>query len=369
MRCQFSLPITSGNYLVSQTITLIAPLLLSLFATLSQAQSGLPPAAQAQVLTDQIIAAQEHQDWRAVISAIEQYRRLGNIPPPLLVSEAEAAEKMGDFATAKSALTAYLNQAKPTDHQYHDAIIMYERVQQKGDLSTLVQYAHSITFVTIPGGRFRMGTNYCAGGATLETDARTYHECDWYLLWSDKSWIGPEHWVTVKPFKLQTVPIPLETFKAFARQQGIGNPEWPSYEAAVAMAKVLGSYTNLKLRLATEAEWDFAMTSGNTQVGLMNTCAFDKCRDASTENEYTKHPNPYGLQFPVDGVLEMTSDCWHSNFDGAPSDGFAWDMNNCPSGVRTVHPSNRRYSAYTRVPSQGTKISGPLVFRLAVSLE
>jgi len=353
---------------VARICTQAVGILLVLSAAWAHAQAGLRPEQQAEILTDRIIAAQEKQDWRAVISAIEQYKRLGNIPPPLLVSEAEAAEKMGDFATAKSALTAYLNQAKPTDHQYHDAITMYERVQEKGDLSTLVQYAHSVNLVPIPGGRFRMGTDYCVG-ATFESDVQRYHHCAWYVLWSDKSWIGPEHWVTVKPFKLQTVPIPFETFKAFARQQGIGNPEWPSYDAAVALAKVLGSYMNLNLRLATEAEWEFAMLSGNKEGGLVNTCAFDECRDKSTENGYMKHPNPYGLQFPTDGVLEMTSDCWHSSFDGAPSDGSAWDKNNCPSGLRTVHPSNSRDSSYTRIPSQGTKIPGRLVFRLAVSVE
>jgi formylglycine-generating enzyme required for sulfatase activity len=342
--------------------------LLVLFVTCAYSQPDISPAAKAEILTDTIIAAQEKQDWRAVISAIEQYKRLGHIPPPLLVSEAEAAEKMGDFATAKSALSAYLNQAKPTDHQYHDAITMYERVQEKGDQSTLVQYAHSVKLVPIPGGKFKMGTDYCVG-ATFESDVQRYHHCNWYLRWSDKSWIGPEHWVTVKPFKLQTVPIPFETFKAFARQVGIGNPEWPSYEAAVALAKVLGSYMNLNLRLATEAEWAFAMLSGNKQGGLVNTCAADECLDLSTDNAYTKHSNPYRLEFPVDGVVEMTSDCWHSSFDGAPTDGSAWELDNCTSGLRAVHPSNTRDSAYTRLPSQGTRIPGRLVFRLAVSVE
>ena len=353
---------------VIRTAAQISAIFLLFAGTYVFAQSDIPREAQAQMLNDRIIAAQEKQDWRAVISAIEQYKKLRSMPPPFLVSEAEAAEKIGDFATAKSALTAYLNQAKPTDHQYNDAIAMYERVQEKGDLSTLVQYTHSIKLVPIPGGRFRMGTNYCVG-ATFESDVQRYHHCAWYVLWSDKSWIGPEHWVTVKPFKLQTVPIPFETFKAFARQQGIGNPEWPSYDAAVALAKVLGSYMNLNLRLATEAEWEFAMLSGNKEGGLVNTCAFDECRDKSTENGYMKHPNPYGLQFPTDGVLEMTSDCWHSSFDGAPSDGSAWEQNNCLSGLRTVHPSNSRDSAYIRIPSQGTKIPGRLVFRLAVSVE
>jgi outer membrane protein assembly factor BamD (BamD/ComL family) len=77
------------------------------------AQSDIPIDAQAKILNTKITDALRSKNYQAMISDIEQYRKLGSIfPNELLVTEAQAAYLSGDPARALSALKDYLKIAK-----------------------------------------------------------------------------------------------------------------------------------------------------------------------------------------------------------------------------------------------------------------
>jgi formylglycine-generating enzyme required for sulfatase activity len=67
-------------------------------------------------------------------------------------------------------------------------------------------------------------------------------------------------------------------------------------------------------------------------------------------------------------VHQWVADCWHNNYQGAPSDGSAWVENDCSSRVirsgswkndpSYVRSSNRdHYDATVRYPTHGLRVA------------
>lgn len=96
------------------------------------------------------------------------------------------------------------------------------------------------------------------------------------------------------------------------------------------------------------------------------------CVDAAAADLSTKtggfKPNPFGLFGMGGGVDQWVEDCWHKNYEGAPSDGSAWLDGDCSSRVirsgswrndaRSVRPASRdRYDAVVRYPTHGFRVA------------
>jgi formylglycine-generating enzyme required for sulfatase activity len=78
-------------------------------------------------------------------------------------------------------------------------------------------------------------------------------------------------------------------------------------------------------------------------------------------------PNGFGLQDMHGNVSELTEDCYHDSYAGAPSDGAAWTAGDCARRVYrggswhyppgAVRSSNRdRGSASTRLDTLGFRL-------------
>jgi formylglycine-generating enzyme required for sulfatase activity len=216
--------------------------------------------------------------------------------------------------------------------------------------------------ITLPGGTFAMGSN-------------------------DDSTEKPIHQVTLKRFAIGKYPVSVREWNACAEAKACtftaaGKDEAPitniSWSDAKQFAAWLAETTGKSYRLPTEAEWEYAARGGTRTIywwGEQLQPGLAGCKNC-TEVAMAELPskvgsfkaNPFGL-YDMGGTIDQwVEDCWHKNYQGAPTDGSAWTEDSCPSHVlrsgswrndaRYVRPSNRdSYDTNVRYPTHGFRIA------------
>jgi formylglycine-generating enzyme required for sulfatase activity len=192
----------------------------------------------------------------------------------------------------------------------------------------------TLEMVVIPGGIFMMGS--------LEGEGYN----------SEK----PQHEVIVESFRLGKYPVTQAQWKAVsaftqANRELKPNPSYftgdnhpverVSWEDAVEFCDRLSQYTGRTYRLPSEAEWEYACRAGTTtpfHFGETITTDLANYDGNSTygngvKGVYRKETtevgsfgvaNNFGLYDMHGNVWEWCQDNWHSNYEGAPTDGNAW---------------------------------------------
>ncbi|MEY3867215.1 MAG: hypothetical protein RLZZ338_1106 [Cyanobacteriota bacterium] len=211
---------------------------------------------------------------------------------------------------------------------------------------------NEVTFdmVYIPGGTFLMGSP--------ETEAESRD--------NEK----PQHQVTIQPFFMGKYTATQAQWKAVAQLpkierdlapdpsyfKGDNRPvEGVSWLDAVEFCARLSQKTLKNYRLPSEAEWEYACRAGTETPfhfgetitsELANYQAEDeKIRETLYKGTYGEEPageyrkettpvgsfpfaNNFGLYDMHGNVWEWCADPWHSNYNGAPTDGRVWDEKN-----------------------------------------
>ncbi len=255
--------------------------------------------------------------------------------------------------------------------------------------------------VVIPAGAFTMGS------PATEADRS-----------SDE---GPQHAVTVRAFALGKFEITVEEFQTYVDEsrariapcspttEATPNPlrDWraPGFSQtathpvvcvsrgdAVAYLEWLSQKARQTYRLPTEAEWEYAARAGSTTARWWGASADLACNtanvlDASATAANLKpadavphncddkkahtapigafSPNPFGLHDMLGNVWEWTADCYHVNYDGAPTNGSAW-LQSCTTdraardirrGGSYSSPAKLTRSAYRSTPAPETRLA------------
>lgn len=154
-----------------------------------------------------------------------------------------------------------------------------------------------------------------------------------------------------------------------------------SWEDAQEFIRHLNAKTGMKYRLPSEAEWEYACRAGsrNEYCGDDNVANVANYFDVTKGHLTSKNPsvdakrvaskasNAWGLHDMSGNLEEWVQDCWHENYDGAPTDGSAWTTGNCE--MRVVRggswlnlPQNVR--ATSRFWAHKTKADSTIGFRL-----
>jgi formylglycine-generating enzyme required for sulfatase activity len=221
---------------------------------------------------------------------------------------------------------------------------------------------HEPEMSALPGGSFPMGSN-------------------------DEISEKPVHHVSVKPFAIGKFPVSVREWNECAAAKrcavvATGKDDAPaaniSWSDARQYAAWLADTTRKAYRLPTEAEWEYAARGGTqtkywwgdqVQSGMANC---KNCADVAVAEQPSKiggfKPNPFGLYDMGGGVDQWVEDCWHKNYQGAPTDGSAWVESQCSmhvirsgswrNDVRYVRPSNRDgYDTEVRYPTHGLRVA------------
>ncbi|MDM8562943.1 formylglycine-generating enzyme family protein, partial [Candidatus Marithioploca araucensis] len=217
--------------------------------------------------------------------------------------------------------------------------------------------------VMIPAGNFQMG-DIQGGGDSDEQ---------------------PVHWVSVNAFAMGRYEVTVGEFRQFVNVTGYvtdaekgdgcyvydgswgkkGDANWRnpyfsqgdnqpvacvSWNDATAYTAWLSEQTGKAYRLPTEAEWEYAARAGTETSRYWgnnpdDACAYANVHDNTSKTEngfsWTHHnctdgyahtapvgkfnANGFGLLDMLGNVWEWVADPWHSNYEGAPSDGGVWE--------------------------------------------
>jgi formylglycine-generating enzyme required for sulfatase activity len=321
-----------------------------------------PAAAPANpdVLRAEIVTALAERRYEDVLRGMAAYRALEAqgvaVPVSLLFAESEAAQALGDWPQAQAALGEYLARAAAADPLYPEALRSYPGIQTKAR-ATAESRARELELaaaseqqavadrqraeaaarvdtlvadlVVIPAGQFLMGDGSGRGDAD-ERPART---------------------VNVAAFRLARHEVTFAQFDAFCRATGCTPPDdngWGrddrpvinvSWDDAIAYIAWLNQQSDVKFRLPSEAEWEYAARGGRPgdywwgpafspdHANAGGTAGRDEWPGTAPVGQFP--PNPFGLHDMNGNVREWVEDCWHVDYSGAPQDAQAWVTGNC----------------------------------------
>lgn len=236
----------------------------------------------------------------------------------------------------------------------------------------IIRLPNNLNLMKIPAGRFRMGSD-----TSKHDDER------------------PVHTVTIpRPFWMSETEITFKQYDAYAAATGKPKPEdegWGrdsrpvinvSWDDTQGYVKWLSANNpqGLQCRLPSEAEWEYAARANSyTHYSWGNEIGRNRanCNGCGSRwNSKQTAPvgrfaaNAFGLKDMHGNVYEWIQDCWHSDYQGAPVDGSAWEGGQCSSRVLRGgswfnSPHNLR-SAYRLSYDPDSRFS-PLGFRIVCS--
>lgn len=165
----------------------------------------------------------------------------------------------------------------------------------------------------------------------------------------------PAHQVTLQTFAVSRTEVTFEDYDDFARSTGRPLPDdngWGrgqrpviniSWRDAVDYTLWLSERTGHKYRLPTEAEWEFVAQGGSEttywwgySLGNGDANCFEcgsQWDRKSTAPVASFKANGFGLHNTAGNVREWVQDCYHDSYQGAPTDGSAWEQAGCAERV------------------------------------
>ena len=183
--------------------------------------------------------------------------------------------------------------------------------------------------VEIPAGSFEMGSP----NHSVEVSER------------------PKRMVDIPAFAMSKYEVTYVEYERFARAMGRKKPKNPgldkkthpvifvSWDDALAYTRWLSTQTGKKYRLPTEAQWEYAALADTAtaywwgrELGSGRAHCFncDTGLNPRASTSVGRFPaSLFGLHDTSGNVAEWVRDCWHPNYQDAPTDGSVWEGGDC----------------------------------------
>lgn len=186
---------------------------------------------------------------------------------------------------------------------------------------SLPEIIKSIEFVRIPAGEFMMGSppneqdRYDNEGSVHKVTIKNSFSMSKYPV-TQKQWIAV---MEFNPSQFKGEERPVE------------NVSWNDVQEFIKRLNEIEDTDSY--RLPSEAEWEYACRAGTTtrfcfgddESKLGDYAWYAGNSDYETHPVGQRNPNPWGLYDMHGNVWEWCQDSYHSNYNGAPSDGSAWE--------------------------------------------
>lgn len=221
-------------------------------------------------------------------------------------------------------------------------------VQQKVAPGTIIKDCPECPeMVVLPGGSFLMGSPPDPGPDPFSNEPPKP---------IGESNARPQRRVQIQSFAIGKYEVTQEQWYAFLGSNPSANKgrtlpvEQVSWDDVQEFITKLNQKTGQKYRLPSEAEWEYAARGGSSTIYPFSDSdtelyvyAWFNAIAAKTNPVGLKRSNQFGLFDMLGNVLEVTQDCWHDDYIGAPKDGIAWETNcnQIPSSRPVVIRLNR----------------------------
>ncbi len=215
-------------------------------------------------------------------------------------------------------------------------LILKRRRQQAYAFSENLGDRTVLEMVQIPAGTFKMGV------PRSEKDSQSYerpqHKVTVGAFFMGKYQVTQAQWKFVASLERVNRELKTDPFRFKGDNRPVESVDWSD---AVEFCDRLSEYTKRNYRLPSEAEWEYACRAGTTTPFHFGETITSELANynaeytygVGTEGTYRQETtevgsfgvaNGFGLYDMHGNVWEWCEDTWHSNYEGAPTDGSAW---------------------------------------------